>query len=480
MSDIVNGRNWIAGQWEDSADARVAVVNPSDTAETVGWRLESPPETAVRATAAARSALKAWARTPIAERGEQLYRLAEALEHNLDRVAMIASREMGKPLAEMRGEVRRGVQILQYYAAEGVRALGQVIPSQQASVLQYTQRVPLGVVGVITPWNFPVAIPLWKMAPAWICGNTVVWKPAEWGSLTATVLTEVLVQAGLPAGVLNLVLGAGSQVGDALVRQGDIDALSFTGSVGVGRQLQVVAAQRQVKCQAEMGGKNAAVVLADADLKLAAAAIVSGAFRSAGQKCTATSRIIVESSIQADLVAALHEAMQAVSVGPASDPATYCGPVASEAQYAKVHRYYQLATADAEVLVRQAAPAATGYFIEPLIVTGVAVDHPLVQDEIFGPIATVVPARDFDEAVSLTNRTVYGLSASVFTQNLRQGLRFLEEAEAGMVRVNQETAGVEYQAPFGGMKASSSHSREQGQAALEFYSQTKTCAIYYG
>ncbi|MCL6599473.1 MAG: aldehyde dehydrogenase family protein [Alicyclobacillus macrosporangiidus] len=477
----MESRNWIGGEWSTPKGGEMTVYNPSDTKQEIGVLHLSEVGDVLQAGEAARRALRGWAGLTGAQRGEHLYRLAATLEAHADEVATLASSEMGKPISEMRGEVTRGIHLLRYYAAEGVRAIGQVIPSTQAQVLQYTKRVPLGVVGIITPWNFPVAIPIWKIAPALICGNTVVWKPAETASLTATRLVELFAEAGLPGGVLNLVIGKGRTVGNALLEQVELDGVSFTGSTATGKHVAAVCASRNIKYQTEMGGKNAAIVLADADFKTTVPALLSGAFRSAGQKCTATSRIIVEKSVYDQLATALRDAVKDLYVGHALDPKSYLGPVASKDQFETVSSYVRMAD-QAEVVARGTAQVdpASGHYVLPTVVSGVGVDHPLIQEEIFGPVAALLPARDVDEAIELCNKTVYGLSAAIFTQDLSKAIRFLEEAEAGMVRVNLETAGVEYQAPFGGMKWSSSHTREQGQAALDFYSQVKTCAVYYG
>jgi len=471
---IVNGKS--LGGAGDS----ITVKNPSDLSEIVGEVTFSTPETAQEAVQAARVAFPKWRRLTGDERGRYLYAMGEALERHLDEVATLASQEMGKPLAEMKGEVIRGVNLLKYYAAEGVRAVGHVIPSSAQNVLQYTKRVPLGVAALITPWNFPVAIPIWKLAPALICGNTVVWKPAENASLSAYKLMEVFMEAGLPEGVVNLVIGRGQDVGAYLSEEAPIDVLSFTGSTGTGLSVATGCARRNVKYQTEMGGKNAAIVLNDADLEASLPAIISGAFRSAGQKCTATSRVIVEESIYDSFIEFFIENMKTVKLGHALEPGTYLGPVASKEQFEKVQHYVQLAKSEADVIYEnQEAIGYDGYYIHPLIITGVSSDHRLFQEEIFGPVVTVMKVKNFDEAIYLLNQTSYGLSGSVFTNNISHALRFLDEADIGMVRVNLETAGVEYQAPFGGMKQSSSHTREQGQAALDFYSIVKTCAIKY-
>lgn len=475
----MESKNWIGGEWISPAGSEAVVTSPSNANEQVGLIRYSDATHVRAAEQAARHAFLTWSRLTGAARAEYLTKMAAALETHLDELATLASREMGKPIGEMRGEVTRGINLLRYYAGEGMRANGSVIPSADTNVLQYAKRVPVGVVGIITPWNFPVAIPIWKIAPALICGNTVIWKPADIASLTAVRMAELFAEAQLPAGVLNLVIGKGRVIGNTLLEEVQLDAVSFTGSTATGQQVAVACAQRNIKYQTEMGGKNAAIVLADADLDKTIPLIISGAFRSAGQKCTATSRIIVERDVYEPFVQKLQAAVAALKIAPALDPAAYLGPVASRDQFAKVNEYVTLARKEAEV-VAETAPFVTddeGYFISPLVVQGVGANHALVQEEIFGPVATLLQAADFDEAIALCNQTVFGLSAAVFTNDLSKAHRFLDEAHAGMVRVNQETAGVEYQAPFGGMRLSSSHTREQGQTALDFYSQIKTCAI---
>ncbi|WP_028776983.1 aldehyde dehydrogenase family protein [Shimazuella kribbensis] len=473
-------KNWIGGEWMKPNGGEVIIHNPSNLEEEVGVLYCSTEDDVRQAGEAAKRAAKSWGRLSGSARGELLYTIADTLQHQLEEVATLASREMGKPITEMKMEVMRGVQLLRYYAGEGVRTNGSIIPSAQPDTLQYSKRVPLGVVGLITPWNFPVAIPIWKLAPALICGNTVIWKPAEYASLTATKLAQIFAEAGLPDGVLNLVIGKGRVIGNILVEELEIDAISFTGSTAVGKQIAAKCAKRNIKYQTEMGGKNAAIVCRDANLDETVPILLSGAFRSAGQKCTATSRVIVDKAIWEPFLWAIRKGMSSVKLSNALDPQAYLGPVASKDQYHTVQSFVDLARKDAEIVVEGTInQKEDGYYIPPIVVKGVDANHTLVQDEIFGPFISLLPAENFEEAIDLCNRSIYGLSASIFTQNLNHAFRFLEEAEAGMVRVNQETAGVEYQAPFGGMKMSSSHTREQGTAALDFYTQIKTCAIRY-
>ncbi|WP_018923045.1 aldehyde dehydrogenase family protein [Salsuginibacillus kocurii] len=454
--------------------------NPSHLTELVG-RIDLSPNSVVKeAETAAISAQKEWTKQTGAQKSQLLYTMAEALSNHAEDLAELGSKEMGKPITEMKGEVQRAIQLFKYYASEGVHPDGDTIPSSAPNVLQYAKRKPLGVVGVITPWNFPIAIPVWKIAPALICGNSVIWKPAENATLTAFKMMEIFISNGLPEGLINLIVGKGKDVGNELLENTNLNAVSFTGSTGVGQMVAEKCAKRNIKFQTEMGGKNPAVVLNDADVNKSAKAILSGAFRSAGQKCTATSRVIVEEHIMNDFKKALQDEMRNVVVAPAEEGSAYAGPVASEDQYRKVKRYYDLAKEDGKVVAENSIPDENGYFISPLIVEGIGTEHQLWKEEVFGPLIMLVPTKDVQEATELANDTEFGLSASVFTNNLSEAHYFLEHTEAGMVRVNQETAGVEYQAPFGGMKLSSSHTREQGQAALAFYSEMKTYAINHG
>lgn len=457
----------------------ITCVNPSNTSEIVGKVKLASKETVDEAEKVAKEAQKVWSQTSGAEKTKLLYQAADKLEKKAEEIAALATKEMGKPIKEMKGEVQRAVQLFRYYAAEGVRPDGETIPASASGIHQYAKRVPLGVIGLITPWNFPVAIPIWKMAPALLCGNAVIWKPAENSYLTAAKVVEVLNEVGFPSGLINLVIGSGREVGNYLVEEADINAVSFTGSTNVGREIAKKAAARNIKYQTEMGGKNPAVVLEDADLDLAASAVLSGAFRSAGQKCTATSRVIVESSAYESFKASLLQAAKSVSVTSADDENCYLGPVVSEAQFHSVSEYINKAANDGDIVYQGTLPSEQGYYVKPTIVENLPEHHAAWDEEVFGPLIVLKKVNNIDEAIACANDTEYGLSASIFTQNLTKSFQFMEESQAGMVRVNLETAGVEYQAPFGGMKESSSHSREQGQAALSFYSQTKTYAMKF-
>ncbi len=482
-SVATDGLNYINGAWVASRSGRtISRENPADMRQIVGSFQDSTVDDVAAACAAAAGAFPAWAGLAAPSRGEYLRKAADILETHVEEVARILTLEMGKTIGEARGETRRGVAILRYYAAEGMREIGLTIPSADASTLQYTTRVPLGPVALITPWNFPVAIPLWKMAPALIYGNTVVLKPASLATVTATVVVRCLAEAGFPPGVINLVGGSGGRIGTALATSPHIHGISFTGSNEVGRGLAAHALERGTKYQLEMGGKNAVIVCDDAAMDQAVELTISGAMRSTGQKCTATSRAIVLKSALREFTDRVVARSEALKVGPGLDASVYLGPSVSASQRQSVLSYIDAGKHEgARLLTGGAAPAMAGldhgYFVQPTVFDGASPDMKIAQEEIFGPVLAIIEARDIDHAVTLANGVAYGLSASIFTRDINRALQFINRVDAGMVRVNGETAGVELQAPFGGMKASSSHSREQGRAAIEFFTSTKTIAI---
>ncbi|ALA54112.1 aldehyde dehydrogenase family protein [Shouchella clausii] len=480
-TEVVFG-NYINGHWKQEAAPPLASINPSDAEEVVGYVQNSPADVVDEGVEAAKGALLPWRKLTGAERGHYLYQAANQLESRLDEIAETLAREMGKTLPEAKGETARGVAILRYYAGEGLRADGEVIPSTDSEALMFTKRVPLGVVGVITPWNFPVAIPVWKIAPALIYGNTVVFKPATEAAVTAAKVVECFAQAGLPKGVLNFVTGSGKVIGNALVDHEHVHGLTFTGSEQTGKQIGKAAAARGAKYQLEMGGKNPVIVAEDADLHVAVDATISGAFRSTGQKCTATSRVIVAEAILQDFQELLLEKTKQITIGKALDDGVWMGPCASEAQLRTVLDYIEIGKKEGAKLLCGGKRVtdgnrAAGYFVEPTIFTNVNRHMRIAQEEIFGPVITLITAKNMEEAIEIANDSRYGLSASIFTTNIEKMLLFIDEMDAGLVRVNAESAGVELQAPFGGMKASSSHSREQGQAAKEFYTSIKTVFV---
>ena len=470
--------NFIGGEWTPAESGETSrITNPSNPSETIGTTPNSGARETGRAIEAATLALSGWKATMASARGAILLKAADIVEGRVDELARLMALEAGKPMKEGRAEVGRAAALLRYYGSEGWRLAGTAPPSTRPGVSISAVREPVGVVALITPWNFPLAIPTWKLAPALICGNTVVIKPAPNASLNAAALIGILAEAGLPAGVLNMVTGPGETVGDTLVTDPRVKALSFTGSTKVGLGIQGRAIGKKV--QLEMGGKNPYVVMEDADLEDAAAKVAYGAFGFSGEKCTASSRAIVIESVHDEFLEKLKSATEAMKVGDPLDEATDIGPVVNETQYRSILAALDTARGEGRVVLEGGATGAEedGYFIAPTIVVDLKNDSRTVQEEIFGPVLAVVKARDFDHAVALANDTRYGLSAGIATRSLRHAHEFAERSEAGMVSVNLPTAGVEFQAPFGGNGESGVGGREQGQAALDFYSTWKTVAI---
>jgi alpha-ketoglutaric semialdehyde dehydrogenase len=475
-------QNFINNEWTVSSSAEtIESINPA-TKEVVGLVQKSTEEDLNRAVEAAHQAKKAWRRIGQAARGQFLFKAANILEENLDHIAETMTREMGKTLPEAKGETARGIAILRYYAGEGMRKEGDVIPSSDKDALMFTKRTPLGVVGVITPWNFPVAIPIWKFAPALVYGNTIVWKPATEGAVTAAKVAECFVEAGLPEGVFNFITGSGSLIGQGLIDHPLLNAITFTGSENVGQNVAKSAAARGIKFQLEMGGKNPVIVTKDANIDQAVEAVISGGFRSSGQKCTASSRVIVEEEVYDEFKEKLVEAAGKITVGNGLQEGIWMGPCASESQFNTVTESIEKGRQEGATLIHggevlTGSEYDNGFFVTPAIFEDVTTDMAIAQEEIFGPVVALIKAADLEEAIDMANDTKYGLSASIFTSNISSLLEFVDEIEVGLVRINAESAGVELQAPFGGMKASSSGSREQGEAAKEFFTAIKTVFI---
>jgi len=472
--------SFVDGEWRRGG-RQASDTNPAHPSEVVAQYALADAETATQAVAAASAAFAAWRATPAPARGEILRKAAALLDERAADIGRDLTREEGKTLPEGIRETQLSANILRYFASQTLDPDGDMYPSSKANVLLYTRREPLGVVSVITPWNFPICIAAWKIAPALAFGNTVVWKPAELVPLTAANFLKTLVDAGLPQGVLNLVLGKGSEVGDVMTTHPDVVGISFTGSNAVGRALQAKAAAKGKRVQLELGGKNPAIVLADADLDLAAEQVARGAFLAAGQKCTATSRVIVERSVLGGLVDRLTAHANGWKLGDPLAPDTIVGPVVSEQQLGTVLGYLDRAKSDGARVVagggRADGDLADGYFVKPTVLSGVKSSDTVFREEIFGPVAAVIAVDSFDEAIAMANDTRYGLSASIFTRDLGRALRFADRIRSGIVKVNSETAGVEYHVPFGGTKESSSGSREQGKAAREFFTEWKTVYI---
>jgi aldehyde dehydrogenase (NAD+) len=476
-------QNYIDGKWTGASDnAATPDVNPANTREQLGTFPSATREDAKRAVDAAAHAFESWSRVPMPKRGDILDKAASWIEARADEIGEALTREEGKTFAEGKGEVLRGVSILRYFAGECMQPTGDVYPSVSASTFLFAERVPLGVVGLITPWNFPVAIPTWKMAPALAYGNTVVFKPAEITPLTAWYLVSAFEQAGLPPGVLNLVVGRGSRAGQELVENPKVKAISFTGSNEVGTRIAATVAGRGGKTQLELGGKNPIVVLNDADIAKAVELTVQGAMLSTGQKCTATSRAIVVRDIADDYRDALAARVNQLRVGNGMDKDVYMGPLVSADAEKTVMEYIEIGKQEgAQVLAGgdklKGDTFDHGYFVAPTVFDKVGPDMRIAQEEIFGPVVGVIEAKDIDDAIALANHTRFGLSASVVTRDLNLALRFMREIQAGLVHVNSMTAGAEPQVPFGGFKDSSSGTREQGKASREFFTQWKTMYV---
>lgn len=450
--------------------------NPSDLSEIVSATPEGGAALLDSAIAAASAAQPAWAGASPEFRGDVLDRAGALLMQRADAVGELLSREEGKTFAEGRGEVMRAARILRYFGGEALRLHGRSLPSVRPGLEVQTRQEALGVVGLITPWNFPIAIPAWKAAPALAFGNAVVMKPAGITPATAAALADALEDAGLPPGVFNLVFVPGSVAG-SMAADARIAAVSFTGSTGVGRTLALACAQHGKRVQLEMGGKNPLVVFDDADLDRAVAIALDGSFLSSGQRCTASSRLIVTDGIHDRFVAALAAAMGNLQVGHALDPDTRIGPVASEDQRETIEGFLNMAGSERGEVVRggeRVNRPTDGYFLSPALLTGTSAEMRINREEIFGPVASVIRVKDFDEALVVANGSEFGLSAGIVTTSLAHASAFRNQVQAGMVMVNAPTAGVDYHVPFGGTKASSMGPREQGFAAHEFYTRTKT------
>jgi aldehyde dehydrogenase (NAD+) len=472
--------NFIGGKWVPARTQRTfANINPANTGEVVGEFQASGPDDVAAAFEAAQGAQAAWAALPAPRRGEYLFKAAEVLESQLESAASDMTREEGKTLPEATGEVKRAINILRYFGGEGSRLFSYQIPSERDNVFCFTMRKPLGVVALITPWNFPSAIPAWKLAPALVAGNTVVLKPASLAPLSALRLVQALERAGLPAGVVNYVTGSGGAVGDALLEHASLRAVSFTGSCEVGNKLYEKATRRRLRVQLEMGGKNPTVVLADANPDFAAATLVNAAFFSTGQKCTACSRAIVERKVYEPLVERLIARTRALKIGNGLEPGIDIGPAVDEAQLKTDLDYIAIAQREGAQLLcggKRLTGGAydTGFFVEPTIFGGVTPAMRIAQEEVFGPVLALMVAEDFEEAMRLANGIRFGLSAAIISNDLARVHQFVNRIEAGLITVNLPTAGVEYQLPFGGTKESSFGMREQGPLALDFYTESRT------
>ncbi|MBP8298349.1 MAG: aldehyde dehydrogenase family protein, partial [Burkholderiales bacterium] len=469
-------RNYIAGEWVAGATVTVN-RNPSDVSDVIGEYAQADAAQAGAAIAAAKQAFPAWATGSIQERANILDRAGNEILARKDELGRLLSREEGKTLPEGVGEAMRAGNIFKFFAGEVLRTGGEKIPSVRPGVDVEVTREPLGVIGLITPWNFPIAIPAWKLAPALAWGNTVVMKPADLVPGCAWALADILARAGLPAGVFNLVMGRGSVVGEAMVAHPDVAGLSFTGSVTTGRGIAAKAIARMAKIQLEMGGKNPLVVLDDADLATAVNCAVQGAYFSTGQRCTASSRLIVTEGIHDRFVAAVQDKLAGLKVDDALAPGTDLGPVVDQSQLDTDLSYIEVGRGEGARLAfggERLGKAKEGYYMAPALFTEATNAMRIAREEIFGPVAAVIRAKNYDEALAIANDTQFGLCSGIVTNSLKHAAHFKRHAEAGMVMVNLPTAGVDYHVPFGGRKGSSYGPREQGRYAAEFYTVVKT------
>ena len=475
-------RNYINGEWVsgDTFENR----NPANTDEVVGLHVKGTAADVAGAVDAAAAAQSGWANMAGPARGNLLYKVADILDRKFDQLGAEMTREEGKTLPEAKGEVRRAINIFRYFAGEGSRMPGMLVPSERDRVHMFALRKPVGVTGLVTPWNFPIAIPAWKLAPALICGNTVVLKPASASPLSAWRIVEACHEAGIPKGVVNFITGSGGTLGTALVNAKPLKAISFTGSCDVGNWLHGEASKRRLRIQLEMGGKNPTIVLADCDFNSAVENTVNAAFFSTGQKCTATSRVIVEDSIYDRFVAALVERTKKLKVGNGMEAGIDIGPAVDQSQLDTDLRYIEIGRKEGGAPLcggnRLTGGAYDkGFYIEPTVFSEVTESMTLAQEEVFGPVLAVMRAKDFEDAMRIANNIPFGLSASVQTTNISRAFEFIYRMEAGLLTVNLPSAGVEYQLPFGGTKDSSFGPKEQGPAAMDFYSDYKTVYLKY-
>ena len=475
-------RNYIGGEWVGAAKASPD-INPSNTNDVLGEFPHASAAETEQAIQAARAAFPAWSRSGIQERHDILKRVGDELLARKEEIGRLLAREEGKTVPEGIAETVRAAQIFLFFSGEVLRLAGEQVPSVRAGINVRITREPVGVVGLICPWNFPIAIPAWKIAPALACGNCVIIKPAELVPATAHALAEAIVRAGTPPGVFNLVMGRGSVVGQTMLEHKDVNAISFTGSVPTGRRVAAacIASDPMKKVQLEMGGKNPLVVLDDADLKTSVECAVNGAYFSTGQRCTASSRIIVTEGIHDRFVEAVRERLEGLVVDDALKPGTHIGPVVDQSQLDQDLKYIKIGqeegarlAAGGELLKRE----TPGFYLSPALFTECSPQMRVVREEIFGPVAGVIRVKDYDEALEIANDTEFGLTAGICTTSLKHSSHFERNAEAGMVMVNLPTAGVDYHVPFGGRKGSSYGPREQGRYAQEFYTTVKTAYVF--
>ena len=477
-------RLFIAGRWiESTSGATFDSVNPADTRDVVGRFQQGTRADVAMAVMAAGKAFEGWRATPAPRRGELLYRFAALMADHKERLARAMTREMGKVLAEARGDVQEGIDIAFLMAGEGRRLFGDTVPSELPDKWAMSIRQPIGIAGIITPWNFPMAIPCWKMMPALVTGNTVVLKPSSDAPLCATLLVELLDEAGFPPGVVNLVTGGGAEVGDAIVDNPDIPVISFTGSSATGRHLAERAGRRLKRLSLELGGKNAVVVMRDADLDLAVDGITWSAFGTTGQRCTACSRVIADRPVAEELVARIAERARGLRLGSGLDEAVDVGPLVNARAVEKVGSYVAIGRGEGELVTggerATGGELAHGHFFSPTVFADVEPMSRIAQEEIFGPVLSVIPVDGYEAAIMAANQVRYGLSASIFTRDVNLAFRAMRDFETGIVYVNAGTTGAETHLPFGGWKETGNGHREAGRVALDTFTEWKSIYVDY-
>lgn len=477
--------NYIDGEWCGAESGKwFENRNPANWEEVIGVFPKSDKQEVDRAVAAARKAYKTWRLVPAPERGAILKRAGDIMVERKEELARDMTREMGKVLAETRGDVQEGIDTFYYAAVEGRRLFSHTAPSEMRNKMNMSFRIPIGVAGLITPWNFPMAIPCWKSLPALVCGNSVVFKPASDTPLSATHLVEILLEAGIPPGVINIVHGGGGAVGTAIVEHPDIDLISFTGSSLVGKEINSRAGAQLKRVSLELGGKNAQIVMEDADLDLALEGVLWGAFGTTGQRCTATSRLILHEAIHDKFVDMLVKAANGLVVGDGLDEKNKVGPAINEVQRNIVHSYVEIGQSEGAELrcggkKDTEGKNSAGWFYRPTVFTGVTRNMRIFKEEIFGPVLSVIKVKDFDEAVETHNDCLYGLSSSIYTRDVNRSFRAIRDLEAGITYVNGPTIGAECHMPFGGVKETGNGHREGGWPVYEFYSEIKTVYVDY-
>ncbi len=478
-------QQFIDGRWIEGVGRKEIVSSsPSDTRRTVAVVQGASREDALRALDAAQAALPKWKAVPAPQRGRILQKFVELARARKEELARLMSLEQGKILPEAMGEMEKGINLVEWFAGEGMRLMGVAAPSELHSNLLYTLRQPLGVVSVITPWNFPWAIPCWKIAPALVGGNTVVFKPASLVPALSVEFVKLWEQAGVPAGVLNLVIGAGSEIGNLLVEDKRVRAVTFTGSNSVGKGVHTIAGARGIKVVCEMGGKNPCVVMDDADLDLALAGVVKGAFGATGQRCTATSRLLLHDKIADRFLEMVLRSAKAIRVGDALDPKSGMGPAVDEGQLQTDLDYIRFAQEDGARLLcggrrLSEGDLAHGFFVEPTVFDGVTTKMRLWKEEVFGPVLAVTRFSTYEQALSLANDCEFGLTSAIYTQNLTLAMRFADDIESGMTHINSPTIGGEAQVPFGGIKGSGVGEREMAKEGMNFFTELKTVFLDY-